>query len=852
MSDFKTARNFFAFILFFIFVLNTNMYGQKTTVRGAITDAKTGESIPFVNVFFEGTNIGKTTDFNGQYFIETTDSVKRLRFSNLGYKTEFRDIKYGESQIVSLKLSLEAKELKAVTVKGDKQRYRNKNNPAVDLIRRVIDKKKENRKDQIESFEYEKYEKVQFALSNITEKFKNKKYLKHFQFIFDNLDSNLMPGKVILPMYLKETLSEYYFKKDPTSQKEIIKATRSVDFEDFVNNDGISNFIGYLYQDVDIYKNTIPILTNSFISPIADNGPLFYRYYIKDTVLIDEKKCYHMTFYPRNKSDFSFQGELYITFDTLYAVRKTELTISPETNLNFVKELKLTQNFEEVKPNEWMVVQDNISIDFGLGKNGLGVYGQRAVSYKNFILDKPQPNSFFEGAKIIFPDSTAKQTDTFWNDNRHGELTHSEKGVYSMIDSIQRVPAFKRAMNIMVLIFAGYEDLGKIEIGPVSTFYSYNPVEGSRFRIGGRTTMKYNPRLRYEGYITYSTGDEQWKYFAGFTKALGKKSIIDFPQKNLIASYQYETKIPGQELQFVQEDNALLSIKRGKNDKQLYNKTLNIEYNSEFESHFSFNVAFRQLLQEPGGSLYFNRIDYNETKFNISSITTSQFNVLLRYAPHEQFYQGKNFRIPMFNNYPIIELRLGLSQKNLFSSDYTFQQLALRIFKRSNLAPIGYSDLTFEAGKIFGRVPYPLMFIHRANQTYSYQLQSYNLMNFLEFISDQYVAINVDHYFNGFFFNKIPLFKKLKWREVATVKILYGNISDANDPMLHPDLFKLPQEPNGDALSYSLERKPYIEASVGITNIFKIIRVDLIKRLSYLEHNNVAELGVRARAKFDF
>ncbi len=851
MHDLKTLTVYKALVTIILLFTAFSLQAQ-TTIRGAITDAKTGETLPFVNVFFEGTAIGKTTDFNGQYFIETTDSVSRLRFSLLGYKTELREIKFNQSQILSLKLNPDVRELKAVTVKGEKKRYKNKDNPAVDLIRRVIDRKKDNRKEQVTGYQFEKYEKVQFALSNISEKFKNRKYLKSFQFIFDNLDSNQMPGKVILPMYLKETLSDVYYRKKPKDEKEIIIGTRSVDFQDFVNNDGIGNFLAYLYQDVNIYDNTFPILTNSFVSPIADNGPLFYRYYIKDTVLVEGKKCYHMTFYPRNKADFSFMGELYITFDSLYAIRKSELTVSPDINLNFVKELTLTQDYEEVKPGEWMINKDNISIDFGLGKNGLGVYGQRAVSYKNFLLDQPMPDSFFTGLRIITLDSATIKSDDYWGDKRHSELTRSEKGVYTMIDSIQRIPAFKRAMNILVLLFAGYEDIGNFELGPVSTFYSYNPVEGSRFRFGGRTTMKFSPRIRYEAYAVYGTVDQKWKYFGGITKALGKKNIVDFPQQNLILSYQYETKIPGQELQFVQEDNALLSIKRGKNDKLLYNKIMNLEFNIEFQSHFSFNASMQYLEQTAAGSLYFNRVNYNDAKFNIPSVTTTQMNLTLRYAPEEQFYQGKNFRIPMFNNYPIVELRYRASQKDFLKSDYSFQHLALRIFKRSNLAPIGFTNLTLEAGKIFGRVPYPLLQIHRANQTYSYQLQSYNLMNFLEFISDQYVALNVDHFFNGFFFNKIPLFKRLKWREVATVKMLYGNISDNNDPSLHPDLFKLPVEVNGDLLSYSLERKPYIEASVGITNIFKLIRVDLIKRLSYLEHNNVSEIGVRARAKFDF
>ena len=827
-------------------------FAQTSTVRGAVTDSKTGESIPFVNVFFEGTSIGKTTDFNGQYIIETNENVTRLRFSIVGYKTEYRDIQFGQSQIVSVKLVPEAKELKAVNVKGEKQRYKNKDNPAVELIRRVIDHKKDNRKDQFEAYQYEKYEKVQFALSNITEQFKKKRYLKKFQFIFDNLDSNQMPGKVILPMYLKESLSDVYYRKSPKEKKEIVKGSKLIDFDEFASNEGIGTFIDYLYQDVNIYDNTVPILTNYFISPIADNGPLFYRYYIKDTVMVDDKRCYHMIFYPRNKADFIFQGELFITYDSLYAVRKSELTVSSDINLNFVKELTLTQEYTEAKPGEWLLSNDNISIDFGIGKNNLGVYGQRAVSYRNFLLDQPKPDTFYAGDPLVIPDSVTQKSDEFWDNNRHSELTNSEKGVFSMVDSIKRVPAFKRAMNLMVLLFAGYEDIGWFEIGPVSTFYSYNPVEGSRVRFGGRTSPKFSERVRLEAYGAYGFGDDQWKYFGGITTAMGKKSIIDFPQKNLTLSYQYETKIPGQELQFVQEDNALLSIKRGKNNKLLYNKTVNLQYLSEFDNHFSFEVGIQYLIQSPAGSLYFNRVDYNDHRYNISDITTTQGHLTLRYAPHEQFYQGRKYRRPMFNQYPIFELRLSGSEKGMLKSDYTFQHIAARVFKQFNVSPIGYTNITVEGGKIFGHVPYPLLQIHRANQTYSYQLQSYNLMNFLEFISDEYAELDVDHFFNGFFFNKIPLFKKLKWREVATIKVLYGSISNSNDPALHPELFKLPAEPDGKPLSYSLEKKPYIEASVGIANIFKVIRVDLIKRLSYLDHSGIAEYGIRARAKFDF
>ncbi len=829
-----------------------NGWSQTTSVRGAVTDAKTGDPLPFVTVLFEGTSVGKNTDFNGQYILETNQATAKLKFTLLGYKPQIKTIAVGESQIISVKLTPETKELKEVSVKGEKQRYRNKDNPAVDLIRKVIDNKDQNRRTQIDSYQYEKYEKVQFALSNITEKFKNKKYLKNFQFIFDNLDSNQIPGKVILPMYLKETLSDYYYRKDPKGRKEIIKATRKVDFDDFVNNDGIGTFIGYLYQDVDIYENTVFILTNPFISPIADNGPIFYRYYIKDTVPVEDVMCYHMIFYPRNKADMNFQGELFITADSDYAVRKCDLTVNSDINLNFVKELRLSQYFRQVDKGEWLLSHDNISIDFGLGKNGLGVYGQRAASYKDYIINQPKPEEFYKGIDVDLPDSLPARSDAYWEQNRHDSLTRSEKGVYTMVDSIQHVPAFRHAMNIAVLVLAGFKDFGPFEIGPVNTFYSYNPIEGFRARIGGRTTKKFNSKFQLETYAAYGFRDEQWKYYIGTKRAIGKKSFMDFPQKNLIASYQYETRIPGQELQFIQEDNALLSFKRGINDKLIYNRVINVELLNEFANHFSFDVQLQHLTQTPGGSLKFNTSNYNDAGNNFPNLTTTEFGLTLRFAPHEQFYQGRSYRIPMANQYPIFQLRLSASFKDVLQADFGYRKVSASIFKRLTIAPFGYTDILIEFGKTFGTVPYPLLQIHRANQTYSYQLQSYNLMNFLEFISDEYVSMNVDHFFNGFFFNKIPLFSRLKWREVASIKVLYGRITDANNPNLHPDLFKFPVGINGEPLTYSLERKPYIEASIGISNIFKVLRFDLIKRLSYLDHVNVAEFGFRGRFKFDF
>ena len=851
----KFTRCFFLIFVFGITILisTSKTSAQSTTVHGIVTDRITGEPIPFVNVIVIGKSFGAVTDFDGQFTIQSVDPFNKIKISLLGYKDELRDVDEHRSQNMYVQLQKTAKELKEVTVKAGKRKYSNKNNPAVDLIREVIAHKKENRKEDLDAFECERYEKVQFAVSNLSEKFKNRKYIKKFQFIFDNIDTTKLAGKEILPIYLRETLSDYYYRKSPLGKKEIVKGTQKVNFEKFFDNDGISTFMNYLYQDVDIYKNNFEILTNRFISPVADAAPLYYRYYILDTLKIDSMKCIKLGFFPRNKEDFLLQGNLYILLDSTYAIRRDEMQVSTEINLNFVRELMINQDFSEVEKHEWMISKDELSIDFGIAKSRMGMFGQRSVSSRNYKLNQPKADPFYDGETVIVPDSAERHDSAYWLKARHEQLTKSEQGVYNSIDSLQKVPAFRHAMSVFVLLFAGYKDFGPIEIGPVNTFYSYNPIEGVRVRFGGRTTPTFSKRFNVETYGAYGTLDDRWKYYVGATYSLGGKSYREWPLNDLKFSYQEETRIPGQELQFVQEDNALLSVKRGDNNKMLYNHIFNADYLHEFHNHLSYGLGIQYLKQEPAGTLYFNPKDYyQEVTYRIPSITTGETYLDLRYAPNEQFYQGKNYRTPMANKYPIIEARYTRGWKNFLYGEYNYDRVNLSFYKRFFLPPIGYTDVIVEGGRVFGTVPYPLLDIHRANQTYSYQLQSYNLMNFLEFVSDRFVSLNVDHFFNGFFFNKIPLFMRLKWREVATVKVLYGAIGKNNRPENNVDLFKFPVLQNGVPLTYSLEKKPYIEASVGIANIFKLFRVDLIRRFSYLDHPTVSQFGVRARFKFDF
>jgi hypothetical protein len=828
---------------------------QTTIVRGTIRDAKTKEILPYATVFFDESNIGTTTDSLGRFVIETTDiTYTKLKVLFIGYNPISKEVEPGTDQVIDFKLMPEGKTLNEVTVKSKRTKYRNKDNPAVELIRKVIDHKSENRPEGFNYYEYEKYEKIQFALSNITEKFQNRKVFKKFQFVFENLDTTkLEGGKAVLPVYLKESISEVRYRKSPNAKKEIIKGNKTVAFEGYVDNQGMDAYMKYLYQDINIYDNNITMLTNQFISPIANLSPTFYKFFITDTITENNQKFIRLGFVPRNHSDFLFQGTMHITLDSSYAVAKIDMSVNKDINLNWVKELKINQEFEKKEGQGYVLVKDEFSADFGLSKGKMGVYGQKISSYKNFILDKPRPEQDYKGDAVETNDSADFRQEEYWTENRHTELSKSEKGVYTTIDSIKKVPAFKRTLDVIVVLFAGYKTITPyFELGPISTFYSFNPVEGFRLRLGGRTTNAFSKKVVLEGYGAYGFKDEKWKYYGGVTYSLSKRSIYEFPVRSIKASYQRETKIPGQELQFIQEDNILLSFKRGTNDKWLYNDIVNLDYLTEFKNHFSFKIGYKNWIQQAAGGLNYSKTDYTDFVNNEKNLQTSEASLTLRWAPNEKFYQGKTYRVPITFKNPIFTLRYIQGIKGFLGGQYDYQNVSLNITKRFYLSQIGYTDVVVEGGKIFGNVPFPLLDIHRANQSYAYQLQSYNLMNFLEFVSDKYASINVDHYFNGFFFNKIPLLRKLKWREVVSIKALYGGISPGNNPDHNPDLLKFPVHPDGTPITYSLAKEPYIEGSVAIANIFKFFRVDLVKRFTYLDHPDISKLGIRVRFRFDF
>jgi hypothetical protein len=846
------TRDYTSLLLCLLFVIAGN--AQTTTVLGKVTDAETGEPLIAAAVNFAGTTSGTNTDFDGNYELVSATASDTIIVTYLGYENYRYAIKQGQSQTVNVKLIENAVTLGEAVVTY-KEKYRNKDNPAVQLIKKVIAEKDNNRASNYDFYEYEKYEKVMLGLSNVSKKFKSRKAFKTVQFLFEELDTtSLGEGQELLPIYLNESLSDVRYRKSPSADKEIIIADTMVTFDGFADTDGFNHYLDNLYQSVNIYDNNILLIKQQFLSPIANTAPASYKFFIQDTLIVDGVNCIELFFAPKNNLDVLFQGSMYIAFEDNYNVKQVIMSVNSNIGLNWVKSLKLSQTFEKKEGFGFIQTRDEFAADFGVTSKGMGMYGSRTVTNEKIVINQARPDEDYKGLDVEKAITEGNKTDEFWEENRHEKLSESEALTYQKIDSLQNVKIFKQVMTIATIALSGYTNITPyFEIGPVNAFYSFGNLEGFRLRLGGRTTPKFSDRTEIETYAAYGFGDEQWKGYIGLSQALSKGNLQQFPVRRLRASAQRETAIPGQELQFVQEDNLLLSFKRGVNNKFLYNDIYRLEYFTEFDNHFSFSVGLKNWTQTPAADLIYPITGSPDAAPEFfSQIQTSEINTLLRWAPKEQFYQGKTYRKRIYNRYPIFVLRHNMGVKGMLGGEYNYHNLSLNIFKRFYLSRLGNSDVYLQGGVILGQAPYPLLNVHAANQTYSFQLQGFNMMNFLEFVSDRYVVLNIDHDFRGFFLNKIPLIRKLKLKEAFNLRVLYGGISDRNNPNKNDGLVAFPVDENGNTTTFSLEEKPYIEGSIGIGNIFKFFRVDLVKRLNYLDNPNVTDLGIRARFKIYF
>jgi uncharacterized protein YneF (UPF0154 family) len=819
-------------IFLFICFFSSQINAQMTKIHGKVTDAATGEPIAFANVVFKATNIGTLTDENGAFFIETRNASDTLYFIILGYNTQKIKIKKYIYQEVSIKLEATTTMMEEVVVTPGE-------NPANILFRNIIKNKKHNNQDKLSSYECKVYNKVEFDISNIDSTFKSKKVFKPFKVIFDYIDTSAINGKSYLPVFLSETVSEYYLKKNPKMEREVIVASKISGIE----NESVSQFTGDMYMKTNIYDNYIDVFGKQFVSPISNVGLLYYKYMIIDTAKFQGRTCYHVTFKPKSRQEPTFTGNYWVQ-DSTFGIVKFEMRINEKANINYVNDLVQSEEFELKNDSIWVLKKEELFVDFQLTDKAIGIFGKKTTAYDNYVVNRPRSDEFYQALgmdKTRVLDDAGKKTDEYWNTARGENLTAKEASTYKLMDTLQKVPIFRTYVDLVKTFYTGYKETKYFEFGPYYTFYSANKIEGSRFRFGGRTSNTFSKKIMLDGYLAYGLKDATFKYGGGATYVFKK-----MPRISINAAYKHDFVQLGQSVNALMQDNLLNSfLRRHPIEKLTWLDEYKVDYMKEWFTGFSNDIIIRNRILKPTKYIPFEIYKQDGSTLPISNIKTVEVGFNTHFAWAEKFVYGEFDRISLGTDYPIVNLNMtyGFPVKNL--GDYTFYKVMLSVNHYFPIGPFGHFNYIATLGKTFGTLPYQLLDIHNGNETYAYDESSFNLMNYYEFVSDQYASLAITHHFDGFFLNKIPLFRRLKWREVVSSRGVIGSLSNANK-----GFSKLLN--NTTTTTYDLSRGPYLESGIGVENILKIFRVDALWRMTYMDHPGISRFGIRVMLVFDF
>jgi hypothetical protein len=826
---------------------------RSTRVYGKVTDFITGKPLEYITVSFPGTGHGTTTDKHGRYSLVASGPYTQVSFSFMGYVQVLKQIHPGQDNEVSLKLKNSDTQLKEVRItSGKEKKYRNKGNPAVELIQQVINHKDQNRMESADYIQYDEYERIGLSFFDISAKLINSRFFSKYKFMLDTATVINGKRKTSLPGYFSEKLSQHFYRKDPEKTIQVLQAEKGINIIKFIDTAGVDIYLNRLYgNNIDIYSNNIFIIVNQFLSPIANHSPDFYKFFIVDTLQTEKGKVVELSFTPRNKGDLLFEGKILVTLDGRYAVQACELNVNKQININFMRSLKVRLDFEPHPDGRYYLAKSNVAADFGLLRNkGMGVFGERTVVYSNYKLNTPLPADFYQGSSLQTATNTSQADTGYWSHHRPDTLTAQQAGAYARINRLQNMPSFKKATWIAATLTGNYADLGPVQVGPIGSLFSYDSQEGARFQLGGRTTPKFDQSIYLDGFLGYGTRDKEFKYELNTYLSLNKTSPYRFPNDYFKIGYLYDVDIPGQSFALKGSQAALSSFNSGSTNYWLYDRIYSVAYVKDFENHFSYNLGFRNWNQRPAGTLLFQLNDQNNS--TVHDLTTSEITLGLRFAEHEQIIQGTRYRHSIHSKYPIFNLQVIQGLKGAFGGAAQYTNFTANIYKRFYFSQLGYGDVTFLGSMLVGKVPFPLLNISAANQSIAYDPDAYNKMYYLEFVSDHYVGLNFTQSFNGFFLNKIPLINQLKWREYLSFKILYGGLRNENNPLFTNNLYRFPTASNGAYGTYALGNTPYIEGGVGIGNIFKILRVDLIKRFNYLDHPGVSAYSIKLSFSPDF
>ena len=850
-----------SFLLFLLLGCCISVSAQN--IQGVVTDSLTNDPIPYLSVFYEGKGVGSITDNDGHYKVETRKGWNKLTFSAVGYVTKVVNIIPGVTKNLNVRMRPDDIMLDEVVVKPKREKYSRKNNPAVELMKKVIAHKNNNKLSENDYYQYNKYQKITMSLNDVTPEMLEKGMYKKMPFLKDQIELCEETNKFILPISVDETASQKIYRKHPKSEKTIIKGMSSTGVNElFATGDMLSTVLKDVFTDVNIYDNDIRLLQYPFISPISSSDAIsFYKFYIMDTTFVDKDKCFHLTFVPNNSQDFGFTGHLYVLADSSYTVKKCTMNLPKKSGVNFVDNMDIIQEFEQLPNGEWVLKTDDMIVEMTLMKIMQGFQIRRTTRYSDYAFDElPQQLFKRKGAEIKEADAMMRGDD-FWNQYRPVPLTQTESSMDMLVKRLEQMPGFKYVIFVLKAFIENFVETGtknnpsKVDIGPVNTMISNNYIDGLRLRMSAQTTANLNPHLFFKGYYAYGFKDHRSKYMGDVEYSFNKKEYLprEFPKNSITFSYQYDVMSPTDKFLKTDKDNVFVSFKTSTVDQMSYVRNIALKYENETQFGLKTTVEVKHSTDEPTGGLAY--ITNDDQKTLVPEIQTMEASLAFRYAPGETFVNTKQRRIPVSFDAPVFTLSHTTGFKGVLGGEYNFNLTEVGLYKRFWFSSWGKIDVFVKGGAQWNKVPFPLLIMPAANLSYILQRETFNLINNMEFLNDRYASLDVSWDLNGKIFNRIPLLKKLKWREAIGFKMLYGHLTDKNNPMKHPgdsELFLFPTR-DGRPTSFVMDPKtPYMECSVGIHNIFKILHIDYVRRLNYLDHPDANKWGVRFMVMMTF
>ena len=826
------------YILFILLIANLAV--AQTKVSGIVVD-NMNQPIPFANVVFKNSTKGTVTNEDGRFYIESQQSFTAVEVSFVGFETKVVPLPNLVNYNFKIKLS-DGQQLSEVVIFAGKTSK--KNNPALDILKKIWERKRKNGLKIFNQYHMEKYEKIEFDMNTIDSAFMKNKIFKGMEFIFKQVDTSKITGKTYLPIFINESIYDVDGDNVLNKLKEKLKANKTSGFD---GNQQILAFVKDLYSDFDIYNNHLNFFDKSFASPLSKTGIDNYNYILKDSSYVDNKWCYNIVFYPRRKNELTFKGDFWVN-DTTFAIKKINMAVTKSANINWVKDIYIEQEFDVVSDSIFLLTRDYMMSDFALNKkeSSKGVYGKRTSSYRDHKFNIPKPTTFYKEEVNYIDNEVYNRPDEYWEENRFEKLTKDEQGVYKMLDTLQTVKRFKQLYNLVSILGSGYIELPKFDYGPIFSTFGYNEVEGVRIRVGGRTYFGPNDPWRLQAYTAYGFDDNKFKYGVSGKWMIDKKNRIIISGGNrrdveqIGASLTTTNDVLGRSF----ASSALFTT--GSNGKLTNINLTNVAAEIEPIKNLTFQVGLSYRTLESASNTF--SLDYytalpsvtNPTGVVANGVKQSEANIQIEYTPNRKTIGFGVERNNVDSPFSRFFINYSHGFKGVLDSDFKYEKVQLYYKQPIIIGPLGRTNLILETGKTFGTIPLGLMSVIPGNQTYFTIENTFSNLNFYEFVTDQYTTLQWDHNFGGRLFARIPFMRKLNWREIIGAKAVYGTITDANRAI------------NASGLEYNAPEKIYWEYSAGIGNIFKVFRIDFSWRGSYLNTPDANKFAVKGSFGFYF